>query len=153
MSDVNDRPGSSFWIGLVVGWVVMAIGLVGLIATRSDSKPFEVAFRFAELLLVHDGVVAPLAFLAGAIATRWLPPPARGPVRGALALSAIVAVFAIPLVKRLGARQNSSVLPLSYGPNLAIVLGMIWVVAVVVTAGRLLTTRRQRRRPSSQRYG
>jgi hypothetical protein len=140
----HESPGAAFWIGLASGWAVMAVGIAGLVADRADTKPFEVAYRFGELALVHDAVVAPLVFVVGAIATHWLPPIGRGPIRGALALSAIVVVFALPLVQRLGARQNSSVLPLAYGPNLAIVLGAIWLTTAAVIGGRLFTRRRER---------
>jgi hypothetical protein len=139
----NGYPGKAFWIGLAAGWAVVAFGVAGLVANRADTKPFEVMYRFAELVVVHDAVVAPLAFVIGAIATRWLPAIVRGPVRGALALTAIVVVFALPLVQRLGARQNSSVLPLAYGPNLAIVLGAIWLTTVGIAVRRLLKKRRQ----------
>jgi hypothetical protein len=140
----NEPPGKAFWIGLAAGWAVMAFGVAGLIANRADTKPFEVAYRFVELALIHDAVVAPLAFMVGAIATHWLPSIVRGPVRGALALSAIVIVFALPLVQRLGARDNSSVLPLAYGPNLAIVLAAIWLATAGVVARRLVKRRQQR---------
>ncbi|HEY1279492.1 MAG TPA: hypothetical protein VGF22_07455 [Acidimicrobiales bacterium] len=144
MNARHERPGKAFWIGLATGWAVMAFGVAGLIANRADTKPFEVAYRFLELALLHDAVVAPLAFAAGAVATHWLPPIGRGPVRGALALSAIVVVFALPLVQRLGARQNSSVLPLAYGPNLAIVLGAIWLATAGIVARRVVRRRQQR---------
>jgi hypothetical protein len=143
MSAREGLPGKAFWIGFAVGWAVMALGVGGLIANRSDTKPVEVAYWFVELALVHDAVVAPGAFVVGALATRWLPPTVRGPVRGALALSAVVIVFALPLVQRLGARQNSSVLPVAYGPNLAIVLGAIWLATAGVVARRLLKRRQQ----------
>ena len=148
MNAPNQRPGKAFWIGLAAGWAVMAFGVVGLIANRADTKPFEVAYRFVELALIHDAVVAPLAFIAGAIGTHWLPAIVRGPVRGALALSAIVIVFAFPLVQRLGARQNSSVLPLAYGPNLAIVLAAIWLAGAGVVVRRLVKRRQQRWQPA-----
>ena len=83
--------------------------------------------------MLHDAVVVPVVVALGWLASRWLPPAARGPVRGALALSAILVVFAYPLVRRLGARPtNSSALPLHYGPNLALVLGVVWIVTVVL---------------------
>ena len=148
MNAQNERPGKAFWIGLAAGWAVMMVGVVGLIANRADTKPFEVAYRFLELALIHDAVVAPLAFIVGAVATHWLPVTVRGPVRGALGLSAIVIVFALPLVQRLGARQNSSVLPLAYGANLAIVLGAIWLATAGVVARRLVKRRQQRWRPA-----
>ena len=148
MNAQNQRPGKAFWIGLAAGWAVMMVGVVGLIANRADTKPFEVAYRFLELALIHDAVVAPLAFIVGAVATHWLPVTVRGPVRGALGLSAIVIVFALPLVQRLGARQNSSVLPLAYGANLAIVLGAIWLATAGVVGRRLVKRRQQRWRPA-----
>jgi hypothetical protein len=150
MNARNDPPSKAFWIGLVAGWAVMAFGVAGLIVNRADTKPLEVALRFVELVLVHDAVVAPLAFVVGAIATRWLPAIVRGPVRGAMAMSVIAIVFALPLVQRLGARQNSSVLPLAYGPNLAIVLGAIWLAAAgVVVCG--VVKKHQHRRRSARR--
>jgi len=148
MNAGDERPGKAFWIGLAAGWAVIVFGVAGLLANRADTKPFEVAYRFVELVLIHDAVVAPLAFIVGAVATRWLPTIVRGPVRGALALSAIVIVFALPLVQRLGARQNSSVLPLAYGPNLAIVLGAIWLTTAGVVARRVLKRRQQQWRPA-----
>jgi hypothetical protein len=134
MNDADASPGRPFWFGVA-----------GLVANRADTKPLEVASRFAELALVHDAVIAPLAFFVGAVAAHWLPSIARGPIRGALALSAIVLVFSLPLVQRLGARQNSSVLPLAYGANVAVVLGAVWLAAVAVIGLRVV--RRRRRRP------
>jgi hypothetical protein len=150
MNDLADRRGKAFWIGLAIGWAVMAFGVAGLIANRTDTKPLEVAYRFVELAVLHDAVLAPLVFVVGAIATRWLPSIVRGPARGALALSLLVIVFSLPLVQRLGARQNSSVLPLAYGPNLAIVLGAIWLVAGALVAARLVTRRLRRRSTPSE---
>jgi hypothetical protein len=147
MNDHGDRPGTAFWVGLTFGWAVIVFGIAGLIANHADTKPFEVAYRFVELALIHDAVVAPLAFLVGAAATHWLPSIIRGPVRGALALSAIVVVFALPLIQRLGARQNSSVLPVAYGPNLAIVLGALWLVTAGIVGSRLVRRRQRRWRP------
>jgi hypothetical protein len=74
------------------------------------------------------------------VSRRW-PPAVAGPVRAALATSAIVVVFAVPLVAGLGRRPtNSSTLPLHYGWSLLVLLAVIWTVTAGVIAFR-------RRRP------
>lgn len=132
-----------FWVGLAVGWALMAYGIWGALANADRTEPIQLAAYVIGAAVLHDAIVVPVVVAVGWLASRWLPPAARGPVRGALALSAILVVFAYPLVRRLGAHPtNSSALPLHYGPNLALVLGVVWIVTVVLVVARF---RRQRR--------
>ena len=67
-----------------------------------------------------------------------LPRRARGPVQAALAISAIVALFAYPLVRAYGlAANNPTSLPHNYGRNLLVVLGLVWAVAGVAVVLKL----------------
>ena len=136
-----------FWVGLAVGWAVMAYGIWGALANADRTEPIQLAAYVIGAAVLHDAVVVPVVVGLGWLASRWLPPAARGPVRGALALSALLVVFAYPLVRRLGAHPtNSSALPLHYGPNLALVLGVVWTVTAALVVTR---SRRHRRRPST----
>ena len=139
-----------FWPAFVVGWVVM-IG-AGIGAVTDDRRAnLPALIRYIVVFdVVHDLAVAPIALAVGWLVTRLVPAVARGPVRAALAMSAIVAVFAYPLVRRLGARAtNSSALPLDYGPNVLIVIASIWSVAASVIALRIARTVRAKRDPGT----
>ncbi len=132
-----DSRGRAFWIAFVVGWGLMAFGVAGAIADRRRADPAALARYVLEFALLHDALVAPLVFLVGWLASEALPLVARGPVRGALALSALLAVFAIPLVRRFGAHPtNSSALPLDYTHSLVVVLGAVWGVTLAVLVSR-----------------
>jgi hypothetical protein len=81
--------------------------------------------------------VAPIAHRVGlGVSSRWRPAVA-GPIRAALAVSAILLVFALPLVAGLGRRPtNSSALPLPYVRSLLLLLGGVWLVAAGVIVVR-----------------
>jgi hypothetical protein len=137
-----------FWTALVAGWGVMIGAAVGaLVDSRNANLPALV--RYIVIFdVVHDAVIAALTVAVAWLVSRWVPAVARGPVRGALALTAILVAFSYPLVRRLGAREsNDSALPLDYGRNLLVVLAVVWVGAALVVAGRLLG-RRVRRPPA-----
>jgi hypothetical protein len=137
-----------FWAALVVGWGVMIGAAVGaLVDSRNANLPALVRY-IVVFDVVHDAVVATLTVVLAWLVGRWLPAVARGPVRAALALTAILVVFSYPLVRRLGARaSNDSALPLDYSRNLLVVLAIVWIGTAVVIGGRLLG-RRVRRPPA-----
>jgi hypothetical protein len=131
-----------FWIAFGAGWAVMIGAAVGaLLDSRNANVPALV--RYIVIFdVVHDAVIATLTVALAWIVGRWLPSVARGPVRGALALSALVVVFSYPLVRRLGAREsNDSALPLDYGRNLLVVLGVVWLLTGAVVAARVVVRR------------
>jgi hypothetical protein len=129
-------------MAFAAGWAVMIGAAVGaLLDSRNANLPAVVRY-IVVFDVVHDAVVAPLAVALAWIVGRWAPRAVRGPVRAALALTAIVAVFSYPLVRRLGERTtNDSALPLDYGRNILIVLAVIWVGAAAVVAVRLVGRR------------
>jgi uncharacterized membrane protein YphA (DoxX/SURF4 family) len=127
-----------FWITAAVGWAVIAWGVVGIFSNRLDTRPANLAKFVVGGALLHDLVVAPLAIVAGVLIARSVPARARGPVQAALVVSAIVALFAYPLVRAYGlAANNPTSLPYNYGRNLLIVLGLVWVIAAGAVAVRL----------------
>jgi hypothetical protein len=133
------RPaGPRFWITAAIGWGVIAWGVFGIFSNSLDTRPANLARFVVGGALLHDLLVAPLAILAGVLVARRVPARARGPVQAALVISAVVAVFAYPLVRAYGlAANNPTSLPKNYGLNLVIVLAVVWAVAGVAVALKL----------------
>jgi hypothetical protein len=127
-----------FWISAAVGWAVIVWGVIGIFSNSLDTRPANLATFVVGGALLHDLVVAPLVVLVGVLIARAAPAPARGPVQAALAVSAIIAVFAYPLVRGYGlAANNPTSLPHNYGLNLIVVLGVVWAVAAGAVVMRL----------------
>ena len=134
-----------FWPALGVGWALIALGLVGMVSERDRTRPLLLARYVIGFLLVHDVAVVPLVLLAAWLVSRFVPMVARGPVRGALAMSALVVAFAWPLLWRFGERPtNDSALPLRYGRTVPVVIAIVWMVAAAAVVGRLISARRGR---------
>ncbi|MEU9016921.1 hypothetical protein [Actinomadura sp. NPDC048394] len=123
------------------GLALIGYGLSGIVA---DVPVGRWAAWFAGAAVLHDGVLVPAVLVAGAV-TGWIPVAYRRVLRGALLVAACVTAVAIPLVLGYGRRPDvPSQLPLPYGRNLAIVVGVIGAVAVAVLAARMLTRSRRR---------
>ena len=122
--------GPRFWISAAVGWAVIGWGVYGIFSNSLDTRPANLAKFVVGGALLHDLLIAPVAILAGVLIARAVPARSRGPVQAALAVSAIVALFAWPLVRGYGlAANNPTSLPHNYGLNLMIVLGLVWATA------------------------
>ncbi len=137
----HDASPRSRWFipAFIVGWLVIWYGATRALGNARDSHPFALVVHVVTFDLVHDLVLAPVVLLVGWALGRMVPPIARGPVRAAAAISAIVVVFAYPLWRRWGHRPtNSSTLPLPYARNIVLVLALVWLAAaaVVVTRAR-----------------
>ena len=134
----GEKPGRRFWISAAVGWGVIAWGVYGIFSNSLDTRPANLARFVVGGALIHDLLVAPVAIVAGVLLTRAVPGPARAPVQAALAISAVVALFAFPLVRGYGlAANNPTSLPHNYGLNLLVVLGLVWVAAGAAAAVRV----------------
>jgi hypothetical protein len=117
---------------------VIAWGVIGIFSNSLDTRPANLAKFVLGGALLHDLLVAPVAVLVGVLIARAVPAPARGPVQAALAVSAIIAVFAYPLVRGYGlAANNPTSLPHNYGLNLVVVLGVVWAVTAAAVVMRL----------------
>jgi Na+-translocating ferredoxin:NAD+ oxidoreductase RnfE subunit len=131
LDDQDDQLGLRFWALLVVGAVFVIVGARGILHDQDRIQAAELGRWFIGAGVAHDAVLAPL-FVTVGLLTRVVPERARIPIRIALAASAIVSVFAWPLVQGWGRRDaNPSALPLDYGRNLAGALVAIWVAALV----------------------
>jgi len=81
--------------------------------------------------LAHDALIAPLVCLFAAVAVARIPTRYRRAVQGGLFAAAVVTLFAFPLLRGYGKRDDvPSALPLDYGRGLVIVLTVIAVITV-----------------------
>jgi hypothetical protein len=131
----GERVGARFWITAAAGWVVIAVGLRGIVQHRIDTRPGELARFVIGGALVHDLVLAPLVLVAGLAVARLVPGRLRAPVQVGAVISAIVALFAYPVVRAFGlASGNPTSLPHDYATNLVVVLVAVWLVVGLVVA-------------------
>jgi len=138
-----------FWLGLAIGWAVIAYAVWGIFDQSGGTNPPQLARWVFGSLVVHDALIAPIATVGGLVLAWFLPSLVRGPILGALALSLIVWVFSIPLVRAYGRHAgNSSTLPSDYGRNVWIVIAAIWVSALAVIVIRWSRSRTGRGEPT-----
>jgi hypothetical protein len=131
----TSRYGPLFWTCLVIGGAVMGFGLVSLLSKAGATDPPNVAAFLLGLALAHDLLIAPAVIGAAVLLRRVTPRAARGALFGAIAVSAIVVLFAVPLVAGWGRQaDNPSLLPRDYGYGLLVVLAAIWAVAAAMLA-------------------
>lgn len=131
----------SFWVGLVIGWVVIGFGLVGLFANAHaamGTNPSGWATLLLKANLVHDFVLLPIIFGIGFVVARVVPARVRAPVQAGLICSGTVTLFAYPFVRGYGRNEsNPTILPQDYGRGLLIVLAVVWIVVAGLVALRL----------------
>ncbi len=143
-----DDPPRGWWFMpcLLIGWGIIIFGVVSALHHSTDAHPFALAVHVVTFDLGNDLLLVPASLIVIWLVGRVVPRVARGPVRGALALTVMFSLFAYPLIRRWGRRPtNSSTLPLPYGRNLAIVLVVVWLVAAVFIVRRVALSRRDGR--------
>lgn len=125
----------------------MAAGCFAVVATVVPALSLQawlnLAVWFAAAIVLHDGVLAPMLQVSGALAGR-LPVPRSAVllVEGGLLVGLLVSALAIPpLVTQHNGPANPSVVPQNYWAN----LGIFWALdALVVAAALVVVTRRRR---------
>jgi hypothetical protein len=116
------------------GATLIGVGGVGLLRDAADTDPAGWLIWFAGAALTHDLLLAPLV-LGAALLTGRLPARYRRPVRVSLVLAASVSAVALPMVLGLGRRAGDpSRLPQAYGVDLAVILALIGLAAVLAVA-------------------
>jgi hypothetical protein len=136
--------GPVFWLALVPGWLIIAWAVRGVWRQRGGTVPRGFARWFLGAGLVHDLLWLPAVLVVG-WGTRRSPAAVRWPVQAGLATSAVLTVFAWPLLRGYSRRaSNPTVLPLRYGTAFATVLAIVW--AAVALAIAIPALRRRRRR-------
>ncbi len=142
-------------IGLAAAGVLLGLFGVFRLLTQIDSYDlFVLLCWLVGALVIHDGVLAPLTVGVGALLAKVLPPRARTYVQGALVAGAVIAVIALPMIYRRDSQPKvKAILQQDFGANLATLLAIVAVGAVVLYAARLLRDRRsaspRKRRPSA----
>jgi len=138
VAEETSRYGPLFWSGVALGWAAISFGVWSLLSKPGATHPPAVAVWVVGLALAHDLLLAPVALLVAWLVHRTAPRVARGLVLGALAISAIVALFAFQLVRRFGAQpDNPTFLPRNAGAGLVVVIAIVWIVAAALLARRL----------------
>ena len=129
-----DPGGPRFWALAAVGLAIVAFGVAGLLRNVHGAALLSWAKLLAGGLVLHDGLAAPLVALLGVVLARLLPAGVRAPVQGALVVSAVVLLIALPVVDGAGRLANNpSLLPSHhYGANALGVLGVVWLVALAL---------------------
>ncbi len=138
-------------IRVVVGGLgLAALGYGGWLIVRwpSHTKPVSLAIWLAGALILHDGILVPVAMTVGAVLALAVRPRARRHLQGFLIVAAVVTVVTVPLVIREGkAQPGQALLTQDY------VWHLIWVLVAVggiCLLGYLVRVARDRRnRPPS----
>jgi hypothetical protein len=138
------RGGVGFWVGAVAGSALVAFGLRGLL--ENEPRGASSALRWlVGSALVLDLLVIPLAAAIGWGLHRVLPAWTWPVVRAALGISAVLIVFALPLVLDQGGTPgNATVRPRDYEQGLLVALAWTWGIA----AAWLVVLRVRRRTPA-----
>lgn len=146
MNPEPEKPtySAAFWIGLVIGWAIIAFAARGLLDAEI-AVPLDRYLRvFIGGIVVHDFLIVPTVLLIGVVVARIVPASVRGPVTAGLIVSGVVVVFSIPFVGHFGrVADNATILPRSYGTGLAIVLAAVWIVVAVVACVGAAAARRR----------
>ncbi len=128
LAHAERRPGAWFWAFLVVGWGLIAFAIHGMVADRAN--PPRVFLLVVGLNVANDALVAPLLIVAAVLARKVVPRWALVPLDVGLITSAVVVLYAYPLVGSWGksAAAGFTRLPFDYAHSLLVVLGCIWIV-------------------------
>jgi hypothetical protein len=144
--------GPLFWVTAVAGWAVIAYGIRGLLHHHIDTRPTNLATFAVGGALLHDLLFAPVVLLFGVAIARAAPKRWRAELQAALVISGCLALFAYPLVRNYArVLHNPSSLPHNYTANLAIVIGVVWVVAALIVLVRGRVSAPGRERPRTRR--
>jgi hypothetical protein len=125
----------------------MAFGVGGLLHNAHATRPTTWLRWFIEFLVLHDGFLVPLTIVAGFLLARVAPARARPPLQVAAIVTVPLILASIPVLGGYGRLANNpSLVPLNYGRNLAIVVGAVWMAALVAATTRLVARQRHPQR-------
>jgi hypothetical protein len=141
--------GVRFWVGVVIGWAIIAYGIHSAYRTPIKSRPVYSLEVLVLLALIHDLVVAPAVVGIGLGLRRILPGGIIVRVAvGASIVSVIVTAFTWGEIRGYGKTPSLQSLQLgNYATGLLTVLGVVWGVAAVIATARVLLARRNLSRP------
>jgi hypothetical protein len=143
---VSDH-GPRFWIGVVVGWAIIAFGVHSAFRTSGQSNPDHSVIPLILFALANDLLLAPLVIVIGLGLRRIVRPgPVVGPTVAAALISVLVTAFTWPEIRHYGKDPAlaSSLQTLDYATGLLTVIGVVWLSAAVVAVSRVVWIRRHR---------
>lgn len=134
-----------FWPGVVAGWLLIGIGLVG-IAGEGRDVPIDGFGRWVVgLALVHDLVLVPIVVAVGVGLARALQPPWRAIAGATLIVAGPIVLFAWPYVAGWGrSAANPSIQPRDYGSGVVTLLAAIGVAAAALVLAEVVRRARAR---------
>jgi hypothetical protein len=127
-----------------VRWAIGTLGVVlggygaWLLLSRQDpDQLIDAAVWLVAGVLLHDGVLAVVTLLIGAIALPRLPRVARGPAVVGFVVLGSVTLLAVPVLGRFGARpDNDTLLDRDYVVGWVVLAGLIVMTTVVASVRR-----------------
>jgi hypothetical protein len=131
------RPRLGPSLGVALGVPVLLFGVWGMFHDADRTHPAD-AFRWiVGSAAVHDFVVLPLVLGIGWLLTRPFPTWTRPALRLGVAVSAVLAIVAWPLIAGYGEdRTIPSLLPRNEAAGLVAYLGLVWVAVALWLAFR-----------------
>jgi hypothetical protein len=133
MSDESNTAeheyGRLFWVGTVLGWIVIAYG-AKLLLDDPEAKWFNTARLVALGIVAHDIVWLSLSVGAGWLCARIIGRRVPYWIRWGTWTSIIVLAMWFPLWRGYGDRiGNDTILPRNYGTSILILLPVVWIGA------------------------
>lgn len=124
-----------------LGVLVLAVG-GGLAITSLGLRSIRLAFWLGVPVLLHDGVVVPLALALGWLGRRLLPRPAWGPAAcGLVATGTLTARGGVVLVQPGADPTLLSLLDRNYWAGYALALAIVWTLTTLVALARVRSVR------------
>ena len=134
-----------FWIGAAVGWIVIGIGVVGMLSDSDLTAPRSFGLWFVGSAVVHDVAWLPVALAGGFLIGRIAPARLRAPITWVLGSAAVLVAIAMPFMLGYGRDKDvPSLLPRNYAAGLLVYLAVVVVVAALWVAASLIAERRRR---------
>lgn len=118
-----------------LGVLLLAFGVFLVLTTARIPHPLAVGRWLVGVLVVQDGILAPLVIGIG-LATR-----VRGLPRGVLVVAGSLTVIALPAILRPLPAKNPSVVPLDYPRNWLLCMGIVVALACLIAVARAVRWR------------
>jgi hypothetical protein len=153
MAEGGDGQVSGTWGGIsrirvvigAAGGLLAMFGVFRLVSEVPVGHLLALATWLAAAVVLHDAVLSPAIVGLGAL-LRKVPTRARTYLQSALVAGGIVTVSAIPLIYREGRQPRvKAILDQDFGRNLAVLLGLVFVVALTSYLLRVVRERQASR--------
>jgi len=134
-----------FRLALGAAGVALALfGVLRIFQNEDRTNPRGLARWLIGAVILHDGVLVPTTMLVGLVLTHLLRPRLLRFVQGALVVSGLITIIAIPLIDRRGSQPVVKALEQqNYGLHLAVLVGLVVGVTAIAYGGQVVRDRRR----------